>query len=882
MVMSDDYTVLDPEIWGHQILDEIYDLRIPAEQSVLEQLRPDERDIFRLYAIGIKFDHQQRFEKIPPQDVIIEAWRNSDRIDRQPAIVLAQQHPDPRLNAANFQINAGILHNFCTRLPEAAQPAFVALVCGCKAGDSNYRQPHMHPTIIDIWLDKDVALRDQRIADGRRQYARFRTRPLLHEGNLASVGHFYVEPDPDAQMGDVMYVNLEPGPRGPDEPERPAGSRWVFERTIYQNMHQEVIAGGAWTHRIVHLFTLVSEDRRILKRMVVKIVGGTTIVHVQLDIENEFKHQRALSFRDCASMLDTYGYSIRERLQVPHLGYIYMDYAAFGDLRSLIDRLKKEPNKQLPEPYLWLIFRGLAEALLLMETGMAIDRNAPEQEDQPIYYPRNWQPIVNPDIKTLNVILSEAQNDFYPAYKTAKMIDFGLCFSDPNKKGRGGGTPGLCAPEQMYRQLPHYAHVPVNVSSEIFNVGLIMLSLMEGKTMRLTDEVLADGGFGHLFDYDKCYSAALEELVARSLELDPQRRPDLNMLLYRTRVGLERWEKVYGSAGRPDTELPDFATYRLESKEEFRIGEEAPDNWLGMKARKTRTAEEAGIAPAGPAEKKQRAERSPPPPPPPPGQVRVNNDPVPLPGMSRSLGASNRHLRKDLRLEAQHERQPVGLPGIHDDEIEGSLPLPRGPGLPAKGFLTGLIDELAPANGVSYGPGLGQPNLPPMPHNVPPNMNFPNAPLRAPNGPPPGFTFAKRPQFERKDLIQKQKARKVHIPRPVNLPRTRAVPDPVSQPSTPPEDKIGPATQPKRESWMRGLLNRNMGKVNWDGVLISGEVGKRDGVTDAQKQPQALTDSAKENNEPGSRRSSPIDVTDDSSGLSSPPPSSLSHTPSLD
>jgi serine/threonine protein kinase len=34
----------------------------------------------------------------------------------------------------------------------------------------------------------------------------------------------------------------------------------------------------------------------------------------------------------------------------------------------------------------------------------------------------------DPDIKPDNVMLDEPQEDRYPAYKTPKMIDFGLCF----------------------------------------------------------------------------------------------------------------------------------------------------------------------------------------------------------------------------------------------------------------------------------------------------------------------------------------------------------------------------------------------------------------------------------------------------------------------
>lgn len=67
-------------------------------------------------------------------------------------------------------------------------------------------------------------------------------------------------------MGDVKHVNVAMHSRNPDGPGRPAGSRWVFEKTIHQNYHEEVSQGrGIYTQRIIHLFALVSQDRRILE-----------------------------------------------------------------------------------------------------------------------------------------------------------------------------------------------------------------------------------------------------------------------------------------------------------------------------------------------------------------------------------------------------------------------------------------------------------------------------------------------------------------------------------------------------------------------------------------------------------------------------------------
>lgn len=78
--------------------------------------------------------------------------------------------------------------------------------------------------------------------------------------------------------------------------------------------------------------------------MVVKIIGAPDINTVTRDVNEEYFFQRVLSFKGCPNILDAYGSSIRLRDYVPQLGYIYMDYAPFGDLWSLINRLHAEPE----------------------------------------------------------------------------------------------------------------------------------------------------------------------------------------------------------------------------------------------------------------------------------------------------------------------------------------------------------------------------------------------------------------------------------------------------------------------------------------------------------------------------------------------------------
>jgi hypothetical protein len=73
---------------------------------------------------------------------------------------------------------------------------------------------------------------------------------------------------------------------------------------------------------------------------------------------------------------------------------------------------------------------------------------------------------LDPDIKTYNIVLSAPQYDYYPAYPTAKMIDFGLCFDDkrydvPSLKLAGVGTRGWGPPVSSIEQEKDRSYFPV-------------------------------------------------------------------------------------------------------------------------------------------------------------------------------------------------------------------------------------------------------------------------------------------------------------------------------------------------------------------------------------------------------------------------------------
>ncbi|KAF2875228.1 kinase-like domain-containing protein [Massariosphaeria phaeospora] len=371
---------------------------------------------------------------------------------------------------------------------------------------------------------------------------------------------------------------------------------WVFLKTLYQN------ANGTF-RRIVHLLVRLDEHDNIERRVVAKIQGFDSLYALQKELRKEFGLHHAVSNKGCRHILDAYGSSTRQRPDSPHLSYIYMDYAPFGDLVTLL-RAIPQNTSQIPEPFIWIVFRGMAEALHVNFTGQMVSSTHPlpgtEHYTNDQIRPPEWRPITNTDIKTRNIVLGDGKKK-HSAYKTPKMIDFGLAFRGKREfsildKKLGIGTKGCRPPEMQYVPGGMFNSAEVNIQSDVFNVGLVIMGLMEGRGYRYEDPTQ---DAKHTEDYSGFYSHALESLVQSCVSLDPSNRPALYKILYETRVGLEKWEKVYGPVSdKTVDEIPDFA--RVDFKqEEFRVGEEAPESVVRqVKKRKSgETAQDEQLSP---------------------------------------------------------------------------------------------------------------------------------------------------------------------------------------------------------------------------------------------------------------------------------------------
>ncbi|CBX97204.1 hypothetical protein LEMA_P103350.1 [Plenodomus lingam JN3] len=612
--------------WVIEARNTIYGLRQPSEYHFLLSLQPAERNDFKLFATGWKLQAHNEKRPIPEPDEVIEAWCTHDAFDREKWLLLAEQQPDLRLIPWNFHLQRGVLSMFQRTLSHRQKLRFALFATGVKVASMEPVTEEQFQAIIDAWRAWPSEYQARMIGLGTRLMEIYHQRP--HPRRPIFQDHLYTHGSARGPtINDISEVN--------DNNERfEEGERWVFEKTIYQNPHRPV--PGGHSQRIVHVFARVSTAGAILERRIVKILGGADMAQINRDIDEEYRHHARLTNRGCANILDLHGYSYRSRPIPPQLGYLYMEYAPYGDLSDLLKALNGyDDTAQLPEPFLWLVFRGLAEALLLMQTGRTILPTQPSRPINPILPLEGWNPIVNPDIKPRNVVLGKPRPDYYPGYKCAKMIDFGICWDDERSSlsgnKRGFGTRGYQPPvrqvalsigktntaqEQTMNPPSGYRDYPINISSEIFNVGLIIFSLMEGRERtvdRFKDKIQHDQR-----SYTCSYSYSLERLVSQCLYFKPPLRPILEELLYETRVGLERWERAYGSANKPEAELPSFAALPIQYSDPFPIGGKAPEEWLGINPRKRRIGQENEDVREFEAAKKRKTidgQRAPPPPP---------------------------------------------------------------------------------------------------------------------------------------------------------------------------------------------------------------------------------------------------------------------------
>ncbi|CAI6334265.1 unnamed protein product [Periconia digitata] len=540
---------------------------------------------WRLYCIGHKLMHN--IDTVDPLEIRI-AYEIGNGIIEMTDV--ATDNPDPRLADANFEVIDTV-------------EVYKEALAGYDGRDGKGAAEKKELTFF-IWgatirypqWDADKVLqafdgpqRDELIHIGkdfarRRKEARWSdiSRDGEHMDKKAHHGHVPRTMEPTAaDTAHFLEQLVSMMNRSGDL------DRWEYVCTIAQQ-------GEDLNTRVLYLFQCIDDDNTVLDEMVIKILPGHPEQIYEIG-ESEFGlHMKLLEIlkntgntgNQTKCIADSYGWSVRKRekpgqeiwlhTQLHEITftntmiqtYGYLEFCPYGDMSYLVNTNLED--KQHPEFFIWLTIRSMAEAVLLLHASRAIAPTEPEDdtydpgtanEDIPGAAPADeWTPLVNVDIKTSNICLGKELAQ-YPAFKSIKMIDFGLCYALDDKslswrarmQRKAPGTPGWRPPELAGNPVDEAFNKrnPITVATSIASIGLVALNLMEGRDLYFPDMDHWMSGHPTLeaFSdrYENVYSSQLVDLVWECLRRESQDRPRLWELLHRAKKGIERWQKKNGS-----------------------------------------------------------------------------------------------------------------------------------------------------------------------------------------------------------------------------------------------------------------------------------------------------------------------------------------------
>ncbi|KAH7110327.1 kinase-like domain-containing protein [Dendryphion nanum] len=230
----------------------------------------------------------------------------------------------------------------------------------------------------------------------------------------------------------------------------------------------------------------------------------------------------------------------------------YLDYYGSGDLNKLfrpyleLDGENIDENlPQFPEPFIWLVFRALAEAIYAFNTGRCAS-NILATGGEPLDGGKEagFGNIIHRDIKLNNIFLGDS-SPLYPAYPHPVIGDFGAALDLTDAELLSDihqglpdpliyGTLGWYPPELHFR-IPGTSY---SSKADIWDAGLVIWNMMYAKLglMKLRDFQLDAPKY---FDFESAepfpmdqhadmsivYSSNLKNLVRKCLKIDPDERP---------------------------------------------------------------------------------------------------------------------------------------------------------------------------------------------------------------------------------------------------------------------------------------------------------------------------------------------------------------------
>jgi len=233
---------------------------------------------------------------------------------------------------------------------------------------------------------------------------------------------------------------------------------------------------------------------------------------------NELKTARQVSHKNVCRLYDL-GEADGRR-------FLTMEYVDGEDLSSLLHRIGRKPHDKAVE-----IARQLCAGL-----AAAHDRG-----------------VVHRDLKPSNVMIDAEGN--------VRVTDFGIATAVGAADGGNAGTPQYMAPEQ-------FAGRPASIKSDIYALGLILFEVFTGR--RAVDaRTLADlqdfherGTVTTPSSIVRDVDPAVERLILRCLERDPERRPMSALVVA---AGLPGADPLAAALAAGETPSPDLLAAAAES-----------------------------------------------------------------------------------------------------------------------------------------------------------------------------------------------------------------------------------------------------------------------------------------------------------------------------
>ncbi|KAJ9648233.1 hypothetical protein H2199_001086 [Coniosporium tulheliwenetii] len=339
---------------------------------------------------------------------------------------------------------------------------------------------------------------------------------------------------------------------------------------------------------IARVFAKLDENGDVVGRTVIKVVNTTH--HVGATPSEIVIHQlvsNAASSAGCGYVLGLHNFAVLGNRS----GYwMQLPFSPHGDLEKVLEVTPSE----LPEPFLWYVFKAMTEACLILYQGGLDNRSGDEWAGD--------KEIVHADIKLANVFLAAPRPEDFEVYPTPQMADFGSAFISEKE------TQTILMIMWVLEQLaerdmtltPAYANEPIidpdwnrtlkrpdgNINiqppenrqllsyTNVWQVGLLIWSLMHrqfGTGMAL--DFIAKNKQQppkSTLHYSGSYSDQLESLVYECLNMQPRLRPSLQELRTRIERNLDALRQRYDDwVSKPQAGTP-WSQQNFDHKLHFR------------------------------------------------------------------------------------------------------------------------------------------------------------------------------------------------------------------------------------------------------------------------------------------------------------------------